>query len=686
MEWGPVREVWFATLADPSTKHSFLIRDDAYGKQGAQFSKTLRFGDPVTLGPNSTWRQTTWEGGNQQETWVDRAMYHKATVDSSSERGKLKLWPGYLGLVTNGARAHSRYIMTPGPYGWGADTPLYVAENNDFGYTDPTTGTTVPPGGFALGRYDPSTGTFTTLKSDFSAGIRFMTRVNDQGDPAYWLFVGTADGKFYVHETGTLAWGLEAEDATYPAQANCAVPFKEAVYFAQRNKISKRTFAPGASAPEYQLVAHIYNSQTINGMVSWNNRIWISASIAGGINQVLVSDGVSVVPAFIFPNEFTCQHMAVHYGSLYFAGYTQGSLGTSGYRGQIWRYNGASLTKVYEAGSAADGENHMPFQTASHRQYLAWGRAGVPSTGRKPGLMLYDAELDAIVDGPTLDMDSETSLVQCTGVTVWADTLVASFRDDYNYSGSVNKPGLIAAVKKTGAVRHTIPAAYGGNSFSAQQSSRTEYLLSSVFDGEVPGEQKVWLTGRIRVKIPAANASVTVVALLDEGTTEYSLTTVGYDASNTNFRTVVFPIKNAGQYLRSGSIQYKVYIFNSDSGNNDSTANPVVDLVEFDYMVSPAKRRQWQVRALCFNGQRRLDGTSNPLSTVATQVAKLEELWGSAVPVLFWDANADGGTPSGSATAEVMIQSFNDQEFRVDSRASDKLAEVSLTLVEIVQA
>lgn len=689
IEFGPYREIWFAKTASPSTKYSFLIRDDAYGKQGAQFSKTLRLGDPVTTGPNSTWRQTTWEGGNQQEAWSDRAMYSKGTADTSTERGKLKLWPGWLTLVTNGERANSRYILTPGPVGWGADTPLYMGENNDFGYTDPDTGTEVPTGGFAIGRYDPNSGAFTTIKSDFTAGIRFMTRINDQGEPTYYLFVGTADGKFYTYDTNTDTWNLEAEDATYPAQTNCAAVFGDAVYFAQKNKISKRTFATGASAPEYQLVRHIYNSQGITAMTTWNNRIWISAAIAGGLNQVLVSDGVTVVAAFMFPNEFTCQHMCVHYGSLYFAGYTQGSLGTSGYRGQIWRYNGASLTKVYEEGTAADAENHMLFQMVSHRQYLAWGRPGLPSTGRKPGIMLYDAELDAIVDGPTLDMDSETSLVQCTGLAVWADTFVASFRDNHTYSaGTVDKPCMVAAVKKTGAVRNTITAAYGGNSYEAQPTEKTQYVLSSVYDGEVAGEQKVWLTGKLRVKIPAANCSVTVSVILDEhASTETVVGLFTYDAAHAeNFRTVTFPIKSGTEYLRSSTIQYKIYLLNSDSGNNESTANPIVDSAEIDFFISPAKRLQWQLRAVCFDSQLRMDGSANPLNTTQAMVNKLEELWGEAKPLLFWDAGTTGGVPAGAETAEVWLTSFNDQEFRIDSEGTPKMAEVSLTAIGIQDA
>lgn len=680
-EYGPVREVWFATLAAPGTKHSFLIRDDAYAKQGAQFSKTIRLGDPVSLGPNSTWRQTSWEGGNQQEVWSDKAMYHKATADTSSERGKAKLWPGWKQVVSNNARASTRYILVPGPIGFGADTPLYVGENNDAVFTDPTSGTATPPGGFQVGRYDPAAGTYTALKSDFGAGIRFMCRMNDLGDPRFYLFVGTAGGEFWTHDATLNSWNLEATDATQPAQLNCAVVFNDAVYFAQTNRLNKRTFvSPGPAA--YQEVKKIYLSQGITGMAVWNNRIWISASVAGGVNQVLVSDGVSVVPAFKFPGDFWCMSMLDHYGSLYFAGWQQGSLGTSGYRGQIWRYNGASLTKVYEEGTAAEGEDHSPWNLASHKQYLVWARNGVPSTGKKAGLMMYDAELDAVVDGPTFDLDAATSRVHVTGLTVWADTLAAAFKDYHNYGGGNNNPCVVAHVKKTGAVRHTM-GSFSGVSFSNQPTVREDYILSSVYDGELAGEQKVWLAGRVRLKIAAANSEVIVKVLLDETTTETTVATISYDGSNTNFRTVRFPLKASGVYLRSSTIQYKLYIRNSDSGNSESAANPIVDSVEVDYMPSPTKQLQRQLRVVANDGQFRLDGTTNPLNTTQLLQDKLEELWGAAVPVLFWDAGTAGGTPVSSGT-EVMLKEFTAQSYRVDSLNNVVNSEISLTAIEVV--
>lgn len=681
VEYGPLREIWLAKIATPATKHSFLIRDDSRSKQGAVFSKTVRLGDPVTLGPLSTWRQTTWEGGAQQETWNDKAMYLKGTIDVTTLRGKGKLWPGFKKVYGDDKRANTRYIMCPGPVGFGSDSPLFIGENNDNSYIDPVTGTTVPPGGFRVYRYDPAgAGTITTLKSDFSASIRFISRIADQGDARNALLIGTAAGEFWVYHLAAGAWYLEATDANFPAQPHCAVTYKDATYLGQLNLVAKRTWVtPGPAT--YSGVQRLWNAQTITSMVVWNNRIWMSASILGGINQVLVSDGSVVVPAFDFPGDFFCMHMKVHYGSLYFCGWQQGGLGTSGVRGQVWRYNGSSLTKLYEAGTGADGEDHAPFQLASYKQFLAWTRPGVTSNGKKPGIVLYDAELDSIIDGPTIDMDTNASWGHATGLVVWADTFAASFKDQTNYNANQNRPTMVAHVKKTGAVRHSI-FDFGGISWAAQPASRDDSLTSSVFDGEIPGEQKVWMTVRARIKIPAPNCSINASFYLDEATTGALNVGWTYDAANTGWRTVSAKLFDGSKYLRSSIIQYKVSLINSDSGSADSTANPEIDFVEVDYMVSPIKRRQWQLRALCWDGALRLDGTANPLTTTQALEDKLEELWGEALPVLYWDAGSAGGTPAGAGT-EVMLKDFNAQSYRIDSEGTAINSEVGLTLVEI---
>lgn len=675
-EHGPVREVWFATLADPATKHSFLIRDDAYSKGGAVFGRTIRLGDPVTLGPNSTWVQNTWEGGAKQEVWKDKAMYHLGTADVGTKRGKLRLWPGWQLAQANSTRVNTRYIMCPGNIGIGADTPLFVGENNDDGYIDITTGTESPPGGFALFKFDPSTGTSTLVQS-FDAGIRCIVPINDAGNSVFYMFIVTANGKYYLYNADTDTLVLEVTGSG--VLPNAAAVFSDAVYYGAGNVLGKRTWtSPGPAV--FTIVKHFNNSLGIAAMTLWNNRLWMSVQNTAGVNQVFVSDGVSVVPAFTFPTTFLCTHMISHYGSLYFSGWVQGNLGASGVRGQIWRYNGASLTKLYEEGTSADGEFHYPWQMASYKQYLAWTRNGHTTTGRNPGVMLYDAEVDAIIDGPTIDMDPASAAVQTTGLVVWGDTLVASFLDAFDY-GAIKGPSAVAYVKLNGQKRNTFPTSYGGQSFDLQPASRVQWIYSSEFDGDVPGEKKNWLAARIHCRVPA-DTSLELFAYLDGSLTAVPIATVAADAGA--WRTVVIPLKAIGEttYLKSTTIRYRIHLVNL-AASSSSTATPEVDSISIDFMPSPIKRREWRLRAICQNAQLRLDGTTNPLTTTQAQVDKFEELWEGQNPILFWDAGTAGGAPVGDGI-EVTMKDYQAQTYRVQTPGTAIDAEVSAGLTEVV--
>ena len=94
-EYGVAREVWFGTVAAGTPQHSFLIRDDTYQKSGSRFSKAVSLGQPVNLSGNANWRQDSWEGGVRQDIWNDRAMFQEGNLDGDTQKGKLKMWPGW---------------------------------------------------------------------------------------------------------------------------------------------------------------------------------------------------------------------------------------------------------------------------------------------------------------------------------------------------------------------------------------------------------------------------------------------------------------------------------------------------------------------------------------------------------------------------------------------------------------
>jgi len=608
-------------------------------------------------------------------------MYSTGLVDPTTKKGKARLWPGYKQIALSPDRGITRYTLAPGATGLGASTPIYLGEANLNGRIDPTTATAVPPGGFQFSRYDLAPDTRTVLKSDFTGSINAMTRSFDpRGTGEAFIAIGTGAGQFWRYDIGPGTFTLERTGSGI--EVDSIVQYGDALYYGAGASLWKRTHDGTTLA--HTEVKKINGVITVRGGVVWNNRLWFCGVATGGLCQLFVSDGVTVTPALTMPEAFELRAMVVHYGSLYLVGDHSASAAAGSYVGQVWRYSGSSLTKIYEEGTGADAEQHVFWDAASFGKYLAWGKPGVTSTGKAPGVTLYDAEADAIIDGPTIEQDAASGLVAPGSVSVWNNTLVATFHDYRTYTGAIIGPVVAAYVKLGDQVRSTF-SGLSGLSFEGQSPTLQRTLLSSRFDGDIPGEKKVWLTGRLRVKLPDANSSVLVYALLDEGTTEQLLATINYDAATPGWRTVTFPMKVGGLYLRSTAIQYKLYLRNTDSGNTNSTANPEVDSVEIDYMPSPKKRRSWRARVSATDGQLRLDGTANPLNNTSLLVDQLETLFFEQEPVLFWDAGTTGGVPGGAGT-EVFMTDFLAQPYRVESADTTTAADCSFGLTEIVQS
>lgn len=647
-ELGVVREVWLAKLSEPNNKYSFLIRDDAYSKSGVVFGRTIRLGAPVSLGPNGTWQQTTWEGGALQDQWSDTAMYKDGSADTLSERGKVKLWPA-LGEIHSSARANvSRFVL-------GGNVDSNYVKSLLIGESNPNS-SGVPAGGFCLLRKDPG-GSLTTLKSDLDAGVTAFSPLDDNSTSVY---IGTNNGKIWKYDPAGGTVTLQVTEAAGIGQ-NSMTFFKDSLFYTTGNKLKKRYNPPPYTNPQYTDVFVANGSWFCQGLVVWNNRLWFAGITPSTHSRIYSCDGVNAYEAFQLNDAFEVQALAVHYGALYIAGGRPGADRTS-WIGQVWRFNGGSLELIYQAGTGEDGEDHRIWDMATDRQFLAWTRSGRASNGYVYGLMVYDAETDSITLG---HHKKATKPMHVRSVEVYDQTWVIDACAD---DGSEQ---YVRPVRKLGRMR-------------MDSGAVEQFVLSSRYDGDIPGEKKVWLTGRVRVKVPQYT-EVEVRVLLDEDPTERSVKTITYNG-DTGYRLVTFPMKVAGTYLRSSTIQYKLYLRNTETANVESVANPVVDSVEIDFMPSPSKRRQWHIRAVCTDNQLRLDGSANPLSTADALRSKLEELWAAQEPILFWDAGAAGGPPSG-AGIEVMplADGFSDQSYRILSTEAGVMAEVSLSLLEVVQ-
>lgn len=701
-DYGSVREVWFAKLADPSTKWSFLIRDDAYTKRGQQFGRTIRLGDPVTLGPNSSWTQLSWEGGSKQEQWKDKQMYQEGSADPQTKPGKLRMWSGWSRIIpeTSG-RLFDHYKFAKS----GTDStlaPLFVAEGLKWRKS-------TPKGGFRIGKWDVDKQTFVWLSGgpcNGTSAIRSMVTLQDATGtvPLTWLMVATVNeiwvyfenNNTWTKDTGfsTATWGHINQDSL--------INYNDGLYFCADNRVMRRKSGAFGVIGTYSQVRHIPQALWMSGIAVYNNRIYYGVHYPGARSSVEVTDGTSTQRVFDFPEPFWISGMVAHYGSLYIVGAKPSAAGPSapGARatdiGQVWRYNGASLIKLWEEGDINDGKKHGIEAVATWNQNLVWThngypKGGVPGTGQtaesgsnatyRPCLMFYDAEKDAIFEGPGIDVPPNCAEgVQVTNVFAWDNTLVACFNDMHDYGDATIKYPIMEAayVRQADLVRNHF--AIGSISLGALDSgTKSQFILSSRYFGEddVALETKTWLSAKLLVRVPQ-NTQLRLALLLDEGT-EVSVSTITYNG-NAGWRTVTLPLNGgSGDYPQSATVQYKLYLENTDTAQN-STAIPEVDNAYISWRVAPALMRTWQVRAVAQDAQARLDGDANPLTTQTALEAKLQELYEEGKPVLFYEAEADGSVPGSSV--EVNITDYLVQSYRVVSDDDEVVSEVTLTLVE----
>jgi len=750
-EFGAVREIWLATLAEPTTKYSFLIRDDAFTKSGALFGRTLRLGDPVTTGPLGTWRQTSWVGGKDQKTWRDEEMYDDATADTYTETGKVQLHR-CLGSIYGENRTNvNRYALgrTASSASPTEVVSLLIGEDN-------TANSNVPSGGFRLMYSTPGVGV-TNLKTDFDAGVRAFSPVDDNsaaiyvglangkvwrlawpggwtldytddeggiapngmaafGDSLYWLagpvvrkrywsgsratqsvYIngvptgGTFTLTFGGQTTGAIAYNastaavqsaLEALSNIAPGDvvvsgsagvsytltfggvyASTTVPVVSATSSLTGGTNASVTVAPVGTGLTHTIHARPPGAMRLSGIAKWNNRLWFGSMTYGHTCRIYVSDGASWNEAFQFPEEFELEGMVPYKGSLYLYG-GRGSADRTSRIGQVWRYTGSSLQKVWqspqnEEGDAGnDGSDRTVYDAVVHDDILYWSLNGHVGNAYTYGVMAYDASLDAIYRGPTEVASGATTV---RSVDLYNQTVVVAAKEPSTMA--VRPVAEFNVVKRTTA-------------------DVEQWVLSSRYDADLPGEEKDWIRMRVRCKVPGSGTSIVVKVILDDNWTEETIGTISYDAGATNWRTVTLPMKVDGEYLRSTVLRYKLYVKNTHASAG-STRNPMVDSVEVDFLPAPTTGFQWRVRAICSDDQDRLDGSSNSLSTRAELEGKLEEFWTSQAPFLYWDAGSEGGAPSGDGT-EVRMTEYNASSYRVDSIGETVNSEVSLGFFEVV--
>jgi len=696
---GSVREVWFSTVATPGTKYSFLIRDDTFVKAGQTFGRSIRLGDPIDTGSSSGWRQLSWEGGSGQYRWRDAQMYRDGAPDPQTYPGKIRMWPAFQDVYAHYSRPNERYVLSKGNLGNGdRDTTLWMGESS----RDYKTGYGNPGGGYALIKYIPSTGQNLPVKF-FTSGIASMSpRQTDDGTGSHILDVTTQgaspNGQYWTVIEDTNVTGI-VQDTNAPNNGfapDSLVSFGGATYYCQSTWLGKRVpLAPYGTNGTHTKVKEIKGALATRGLAVWQNRLWFGVQYSGGLCRLYTSDGVSTSQAVEFPDEFLIRKIVAHYGALYIAGERPHGLYGSGTRGQIWKYTGSSLTKLWEEGNGTNGKTHSVTGMCTFGQNLVWGHHGLASNqddlqtwpNKRPGLMFYDAEKDAIFEGPFLDMDSSSTGVYVTDVISWNNTLAVSAFDEKKYAAPNLYPSGVFVMRDVNKVRMNVSTyTWATQSFAKNlAATRSTPVTSSVYEGpdDVHDVDKVWLSVSVHCRLAAANAQIRVAAITNESGTEQAVGTIAFDGSKLGWRIATLPMKAGGDYISGQTIQYRLYLENTDTGAQASTAQAEVDSLELKWLVKPTKQRTWRIRAVCEDAQLRLDGSANPQTLAQTMADRLELLWSSAVPFNLYEPQASGGGPSGSAI-EVTAKDFNIQSYRVEDTDPQVVQEVTMTLVEVV--
>lgn len=751
LEYGSTREIWLATLADPTTKYSFLIRDDAFSKQGVVFGRTVRLGDPLSLGPGSGWRQLSWEGGKGQDTWRDKMMFKEGNADPYSHTGKVRLWPGFGSVQKDRTRKFDSYALGRGGQGHlFTNSDLYMGERNMW-YTGGA-----PSGGFKAYKFDPDARSVTTLPTTPSTlgsnGYTAILTATDDASAAQFVYFGTPGG-LWVYLTASNTWVQDTGAPTTGVQFDSMVSFKDAMYYCTGKKLQKRTpLAPyGVIGTHTMLKEHKAAYRTL-GLAVWQNRLWYGVQYAGNRVCIGTSDGVTAAQALEMPEEFVITGLHAHYGALYiFGGKPQavpGSNSKPASIGQVWKYSGSSLSLLWESNdeensAAIDGKAHMVGVGCSFGSLLAWGNNGFKnSVEERAGLMFYDAEKDAIMDGPKLPSHpaGRKDGLTVNSVLAWDNTIALSYHDQHNYTKQgyplVDFPTGVAYWRQPDFMRDNLNQydtnAFRGASVEWRQNTRQQYIVSSVFrgDDDVANENKTWLSGRMTVRIPSRKCRLKVYAITKEGywrppgfnsnvfnnpTLEEReptptinsdgnpanvITNAGgrpvllaearlvhtedYDSTDNGWRTVTFPMKYNDAYLQSVKVQYALVLENTATSNTLGSESPEVDSMEVTWMPAPTKRIQWRIRAVLQDAQLRLSGAANSLVTAQAQADKLQDFWSSKVPFLMYEPNVGAGAVGTPVEVIATDDGFSVSQFRLGSDESGVAQEVAITLIENV--
>jgi hypothetical protein len=336
----------------------------------------------------------------------------------------------------------------------------------------------------------------------------------------------------------------------------------------------------------------------------WNGRLWFIAVMKNRETKLFVTDGNTTSEAYKWKNHFWARALYAHWGSLYIAG------GMSSYDetediGQVWRYGGSTMDLIaqFDDTGLSDNPTWSPVSGNSSNRVDALGSFGkflaVTMADRtmfdgtlKRGVWFYNPEEDAWHMGATITSDATTFPV--SGNYAGSRT---SFTDMQEFDGALFFGGENMAGKLM----------YLRNDKTSYDKS---FYRSSVFDGNVPNEDKVFSRVVLDMEL-GPNAQVLLEYSTDAGSTWTTATTFQNLTVGTIRQEYASNIGPSGAGVVGKSFQFRCTLYPGGGAVGAASASTPTHVycTTVEYADARAPLFQWSFNVLCGKGSTGPDGT-----------------------------------------------------------------------------
>lgn len=684
LEYGSVREIFTAPVNDSATKKSFLIRDDAYSLSSATLGRTLRLGDPIDTGPSSAEYQTSWSGGLGQALWSDKTMVLDSNMDTTDLLGQVRPWEGWSANYKDVTATTSYVTAMYTVDGVTPANPIIV-----FGTSD----------GYVY--YKTSSGSPTLISSLSSAVLSISKFVETSTSAASLIAVGTNDGQLWTIDINT--W--TATDVSHPTTSERAAIRSMCTFGTKMAIAMGDSLWTRDSGATWVKVKQFTETGYTLSVSSTGSNIYVLAQGYGPFVDAYVSNGSVASFLYRWKDAFGGECLA-HNGAVYFYvnryKVPRSSPTSYIYNPSLYSYNGASMRLIHDRSDWniwGDTEQYGETRLCLYKEKIAFSYNGgtrfqtAGFTNRYAGFLLYDPTNDSIHHGPSF---GPTGTISVTAMTPYHNGVALAVKTASTPSSSAYRH--IIVTRTDGGIDHqNFSGILGASLSSVHSTARRHYILSSMFDANLPTQTKTWLGMRVQAAVATGNTATFHVRadIEPSATTKYQIgtwagssTPPGSPAA-TALSTYNYDAINAGSslyYPSATTFQYVVELSStaaSAGGTSSYTYDTYIESIAVTYMLAATNRRVWRVRALCSDGQLTLAGAANSLTTGAAQASHLYGLWSGGRPFYFWEPGT-GTVPSSTANAYlVQATDYVESSFLVNNNGTDVVKEISLTLYQI---